>query len=300
MLRISQSLDNSQLMAAARMFSSAVFKEMARTGKSPMFSRLAVESSLVESLDATTPISCLFEVAFTLLKRKAYRYEYAYKAALTHKILLGVHSLRTASMLTEFRVGGCKADLAILNGTSTVYEIKSERDKLDRLENQISAYRKVFAKVNIVTGENHVDSILSFAPADVGVMLLNDRFQISTIRDAINCPEKIVPTSVFDSIQRNEAIKILGQLNVDIPDVPNTKIYQVMRECFETLPPIALHDCMVRVLKETRSLLPLSELIEALPRSLQAAAFSTPLRQQDHARLLSAVETPIQEALHWV
>ncbi|MEI9986083.1 MAG: sce7726 family protein [Aliidongia sp.] len=55
--------------------------------------------------------------------------------SVTQKILMGKHSLRTASMLNEFRAGSCKADLVILNGTATVYEIKSERDSLTRLAN---------------------------------------------------------------------------------------------------------------------------------------------------------------------
>jgi len=180
------SLDASQLASVARLFSSSVLQEAARLGKSPLFSRLAKASNLVETISPTDPVRNLFDVAFSLLKRKHYRHEYVYKAAITHKVLLGVHSLQTASMLTEFRVGSCKADVAILNGTSTVYEIKSERDKLDRLEAQVSAYRQVFAKVNIITGKNHLKAVLASVPPDVGVLLLTDRFKISTVREAID------------------------------------------------------------------------------------------------------------------
>lgn len=292
-------LDNSQLAAAARLFSSAVVQEMACLGKSPLFCRLATESTLAARVSGTDLVRDLFDVAFTLLKKKAYRYEYAYKAAITHKILLGVHSLRTASMLSEFRVGTCKADLVILNGTSTVYEIKSERDNLDRLTNQVLTYRKVFAKVNIITGENHVDLVLGRVPQDVGVLLLSDRFQISTIREAVNRPENIDPISVFESIHRLEAIKIMELLEIKVPDVPNTLFHSVMRDLFEKLSPVKLHECMINVLKETRSLVPLSELTKALPSSLQAAAFSTPLHRRDHGRLLSAIETPLSDALTW-
>lgn len=293
------SLDNSQLAALARLFSSAVLQEMARLGKSPLFCRLATESTLAARVSGSDPVRDVFDAAFALLKKKAYRYEYAYKAAITHKMLLGVHSLRTASMLTEFRVGACKADIAILNGTSTVYEIKSERDNLDRLMNQVLTYRKVFAKVNIITGKNHVELVLDRVPPDVGVLLLNDRFQISTVRDAVNRPENIDPIFVLESIHRHEATKILERLNIKVPDVPNTLLHTSMRSLFEKLPSVQLHECMIAVLKETRSLLPLSELTQALPSSLQAAAFSTPLHRRDHGRLLSAIETPLSEALTW-
>jgi hypothetical protein len=102
------------------------------------------QTQLFASLPTSECVHALFDAAFQLLKRQGCRDEYVYKAALVQKILLGRHSLQTASMLNEFRVGGCKADLAILNGTATVYEVKSERDSLARLQRQIAAYTTVF------------------------------------------------------------------------------------------------------------------------------------------------------------
>lgn len=294
-----RSIDNNQLAAAGRLFSSAVVQEMARTGKSPLFCRLAHESGIVSTLPSDGQVGDFFDAAFLLLKKKAYRYEYAYKAAITHKLLLGVHSLRTASMMTEFRIGACKADLVILNGTSTVYEIKSERDNLDRLSNQVSTYQKVFAKVNIITADNHVDTIIDMVPEEVGILLLNDRFQISTLREAKDRSGDIDPVSAFESIHKAEAIQILEMMGVMVPNVPNTRFHTAMVEIFATLDPVSLHECMINVLKATRSLLPLSNLISELPISLQPAAFSTPLRRRDHANLLNAVKTPLFEALNW-
>ena len=82
-------------------------------GRSPLFARLANQSRLLSDLSLSERVYTLFDAAFSLLKREGYRHEYIYKAALTHKILLGKHSLQTASMMNEFRVGECKADVAI-------------------------------------------------------------------------------------------------------------------------------------------------------------------------------------------
>src|SRR5260370_27902485 len=167
-----------RLAAISRLFSSSVIREMARKGKSPLFARLARQSLLPNSLPECGPVYSLFEEAFSLLKREGYRHEYIYKAALTHKILLGKHSLRTASMLNEFRVGECKADLAILNGTSTVYEVKSERDSLRRLARQVTAYATVFAKVYVIASESHIKAVEATVSRDVGILMLNRRYQI--------------------------------------------------------------------------------------------------------------------------
>ena len=152
-------------------------------------------------ISASGRVYNLFEAAFSLLKREGYRDEYIYKAALTQKILFGRHSLHTASMLNEFRVGECKADIAILNGSATVYEVKSGRDSLSGLERQVTAYAKVFARVYVIAAENHVDAVMGLVPADVGILRLNSRHQISTLRDSPDCAERTSPAAIFDSIR---------------------------------------------------------------------------------------------------
>lgn len=292
-------LSPTRLAAISRLFSSGVIQEMARKGSSPLFARLASQSLLSGSFAATDRVSRLFDAAFSLLKREGYRHEYIYKAALTHKILLGTHSLRTASMLTEFRVGECKADLAILNGTATVYEVKSERDSLSRLERQIAAYSTVFARVYVIAAESHVDAVIGSVPSEIGILRLNRRNQISTLREAADQPERTSPSAIFDSIRTQEARLILLSLGVSIPAVPNTVLSHALRELFVRLDPRDAHHGMVKVLKRTRNLLPLSDLVAQLPYSLQTAALSVPLRKLDHMRLVAAVNTRLEDAMAW-
>lgn len=287
-----------QLAAISRLFSSTVIREMARRGRSPLFARLADQSGLVKSNGEL--VRAVFDAAFALLKREGYRHEYIYKAALTQKILLGRHSLQTASMLNEFRVGDCKADLVILNGTATVYEIKSERDSLARLERQIAAYRDVFAEVFVIAASEHVEAVVASVPEDVGILRLNSRHQISTLRDAHDRSEFVSPIAIFDSIRTEEARLILRDRGVLLPAVPNTELNSALRELFSKLEPSQAQEGMVRVLKRTRNLLPLSDLIDQLPHSLQTAALSVPLRKTDHTRLVAAVNTRLDDAMSWL
>jgi hypothetical protein len=288
-----------QLAAISRLFSSSVIREMARKGKSPLFARLASQSLLRSSLPGCTPVHGLFEAAFSLLKREGYRHEYIYKAALTHKILLGRHSLQTASMLNEFRVGECKADLVILNGTSTVYEVKSERDSLARLQRQVNAYAKVFANVYVIAAENHVDAVKASVPEEVGILRLNHRHQISVMREAVDRAANTSPAAIFDSIRIEEASLILRSEGASIPVVPNTSLNSTLRQLFVELDGRSAHDAMVRVLKTTRNLMPLSDLVSKLPPSLHTAALSIPLRKLDHDRLIAAVNARLEDAMSW-
>jgi hypothetical protein len=292
-------LPTGQLAAISRFFSSSVIREMARTGKSPLLARLARQSQLLNSLPSSGRVYTLFETAFSLLKREGYRHEYIYKAALMHKILLGKHSLQTASMLNEFRVGECKADLAILNGTATVYEVKSERDSLSRLERQVAAYSKVFAQVYVIAASNHIDAVRGSLPKSVGILRLTGRYRISTLREAVDKTESVSPVAIFDSIRTEEARMILSLYGVAIPDVPNTLLSSELRQLFIRLQPREAHQGMVRILKKTRNLLPLSDLVAQLPQSLQTAALSIPLRKLDHTRLVTAVNTRLKDVLAW-
>ena len=288
-----------QFAAISRLFSSSVIHEMARKGKSPLFARLARESGLSRSMRKSEYVYSFFELAFSLLKQEGFRHEYIYKTALTHKVLLGKHSLQTASMLTEFRVGECKADLAILNGTATVYEIKSERDSLARLDRQVRAYANVFARVYVIAADSHVGAVLNTVPDEVGILCLNRRHNISTVREAAHQPEHTSPSAIFDSIRTNEARMILEAEGICLPNVPNTELSRMLRHHFVQLEPCAAHDGMVKTLKKTRNLLPLSSLVAHLPPSLHTAALSVPLRKIDHSRLVSAVNTPLHDAMGW-
>tara|TARA_R110002124_G_scaffold267777_3_gene435183 strand:- start:48720 stop:49607 length:888 start_codon:yes stop_codon:yes gene_type:complete len=292
-------VSTTELSALTRLFSSAVFQQLARKGRSALFGRLLGETRLVEMCAKEGRVGDAFEAAFSILRVAGLRDEYIYRSALTHKILMGKHSLRTASMLNEFRAGTCKADLVILNGTSTVYEIKSERDSLARLINQVENYKRVFASVNVVVGERHVDGVRLILPEDVGILCLSHRYRIATVRDAVDCPERICPATVFESLRSAEAASILKALSIAVPEVPNTQRHAAMRALFAHLDPVALHREMVRTLKRTRDLAPLAYLVDRLPRSLHAAALSIPVRRADHARIVEAISTPLGESMAW-
>jgi len=292
-------LGSEQFVAMSRLFSSTVIREMARRGRSPLFARLARETALVDWVSARSPVHRFFDKAFSLLKQEGVRDEYIYKAVLMHRILLGKYSLRSACMLNEFRVGECKADIVILNGTATVYEVKSERDSLQRLQRQLAAYLTVFAQVYVIAAEDHILGVESLVPEDVGILRLSPSNRILTVREAIDRPERTSSAAIFESLRTQEARQLLISHGITVPDVPNTALRATLKNLFVKLDPNKAHQGMVKVLKETRNLVSLSALVTQLPKSLQAAALSVPLRKADHARLVEAVQTRMEVAMNW-
>ncbi|MEW8989286.1 MAG: sce7726 family protein [Klebsiella aerogenes] len=278
-------LNPTQLSALSRMFSSSVISEIAKKGQSPLFSRLLSEASVFEFDDAdNVTIGDAFDTAFSLLRRSGLRNEYVYRSALIRNVLLGRHSLRTASMLTEFRIGSSKSD----------------RDSLARLESQLENYRKAFSKIYVIAGTAHIQDILEKTSEDVGVMSLVRWNRISIVREAKENTDYICTATIFDSLRLSEAIDILNELNIDIPDLPNTLMRNAIRGIFTKLNPIDVQSCMIKTLKRTRNLAPLSTLIANLPSALQSIALMVQLRSKDRDRLVETLNKPLNEAFKWV
>lgn len=288
-----------QNATVGKLFSASVIGELTKAGKSPSFARQLQTLCNLEQTPSGYSVGDIFDEAYEILKRPNNRNEYIYKSAITEKVLLGIHSLKTASLLTEFRIGKCIADVVLLNGTGTVYEIKSERDSLSRLEEQIHAYRDVFASVCVIAGENHIKSVLDVIPKDVGVIKLSKRHQLTTIRQSLNVPERTKSGAIFDAIRMQEAKTILTRCGYEVPDLPNTKMYATLKHLFKQIPAEVAHTEMVRTLKATRDQSKLSSFIHSLPKSLQTIGLTTPMKRTEQRRLLDALNTPLTKAMEW-
>lgn len=288
-----------QLSAISRLFSATVLRQMYAKAQSPLFARLAGQTGLTDDLPSTTRVRDFFDLAFGILKRIGHRDEYIYRSAIANRILMGTHSLNTATILNEFRVGDSVADVVILNGTSTVYEIKSERDTLKRLNSQLTNYSNVFAQTYVIVGHNHVRSVIDNVAPRVGVLSLSQRYQISTVREARCSYSSVDPVAILNSVRVTEAKTILKSLGYRLPEVPNTRMHLALRDIFEELDPVMTHDAMVSVLRETRSAGSLADLVAALPMSLHANVLATRPSGSARRHLLEAVDADLSEALVW-
>lgn len=293
-------LIKSEALALSRLFSVAVVRDFGKRARSPLFARLIKQTRLIRNVSPDLTVGTTLDQAFKLLKNSAFRSDYVYRSAITQKILLGRHNLNTATLLNEVRAGSCKADVVVLNRTSTAYEIKSERDSLVRLKKQTESYRQVFATVNVVVSKSHLSSVLQLIADDVGVIALSERFTFQTIREAQNLPERLKPTMVLDLLRFDEVIEILHRLGREAPEVPNTMIRSEFRRIFDTLDPIVVHEEMVKTLRGSRSQANLASFISSIPASVRAASLAANPSFQDRLRFKEAVDTPLIKALAWM
>lgn len=234
--------------AMSSIFTPLVLDKIALNGYSPYLQEVTENCQFLRDINPELPLFQFFNTVYKILF-ESYRSEYVYKNVLAKTVLLSRHSPKNSSILSEFRVGKCKADIVVINGTSTVYEIKSDYDSYRRLENQISTYSQCFDKIFVVTSEKQIAKLISILPNHVGIMTLTDQETISTIREAGSNKHNIVAEVVFDSLRKSEYITIIQAYYDRLPEVPNTQIHRVCKALYCRIPKDAAFKLTLRVLR---------------------------------------------------
>lgn len=232
--------------------------------------RLERDSTVEESLSVT----------FRYLK-KNYRNEYVFKTAIINEIIVKRHNFRNVAMLTEFPANNAKADIVILNGTSAVYEIKSDLDNLERLTSQVTAYSEIFEHVNVVSNERNIEKLQKFLPGFVGIHLLNDSFKIEEIKPPSSNLSILNPSLMFNSLRKPEYLRIIMDEYGYIPTVPNTQIFSECKKLFCELSLTKAHNYFLTVLKTRNFGVAQEKLIKKTRYDLRSLLFSTRLADID-------------------
>lgn len=218
-------------------------------------------------------LSVWFACFYRLLLDR-YRCEYVYKNLIATKIFLSRHSLQNSLMTDEIRSAGSRGDIAILNGTSTVYEIKSQYDSFERLNSQLADYRKVFDRIYVVTTEKKSSSVSDIVGNGIGIVALRENGALSTLRESDSHKHFTDPASIFDCMRQMEYCRAIIEVFGYVPQVPNSQLYRSAKAMFCSLPPHLAHDLMVNQIKRRGKKRPFVELIESAPACLKHACLS--------------------------
>jgi hypothetical protein len=133
------------------------------------------------------------------------------------KVLRRYHAAHDVLVLDELglRHGKSRADIALVNGRLIGYEIKSDEDSLDRLEEQVRFYSAVFDRATIIVAGRHVKPVRSLVPEWWGIVVgkPGGETQVSfqTLRRA-ELNKKVDPYAVAQLLWSVEAATILDEL----------------------------------------------------------------------------------------
>ena len=179
-----------------------------------------------------------------------YRNEYVYKNLIINKILLGKHSLNTTTILNEFKIGKSIADLVLLNGTSKVFEIKTELDSSFRCHSQISDYRKVFENIYLVTHITLVEKYITELEPYIGIIALTENKTLRIIRESTRYTENLDSETMIKCLRKGEYSNIIKRYFGELPKTTAVKFFSACKDLFAQIPVEALHDMMLVELKK--------------------------------------------------
>lgn len=249
----------------------------------------------IDPPDESEPLKRWFNFFYEQLRRK-YRCEYVYKNALTRDLYLAeLHSRKNSLLINEFRSGQSRADVVIINGTSTAYEIKSKYDSLARLDQQIEDYKKIFDRVVVVSHAEKLQAIKECTPPWVGVIELPEKGKIKTVRKAISNKVNTDPAAIFDCMRQGEYSAIIKDKFGFVPDVPNSRFYRASKKMFCQLEPSVAHDCMVQQFLKRRERGSFSNaMLRAVPYSLKHACLSLPETKGLASQIMEGLSKPLK------
>lgn len=136
-----------------------------------------------------------------------------------HRDLYRLHGTDSLTrILDEFGVcqGMRRIDVAVVNGELTGFEIKSERDRLDRLPEQRDIYSRVFDRVYLVAAACHMDRATALLPEWWGLTVVQPtghHMALHSLR-AASLNDGQQPYALAQLLWRDEALKLLDQLGM--------------------------------------------------------------------------------------
>ncbi|GAB5457326.1 MAG: hypothetical protein Hens3KO_03560 [Henriciella sp.] len=135
-----------------------------------------------------------------------------------------------------------RIDVAVLNGCLHGYEIKSERDTLDRLQRQLETYRRTLSRLTYVCSSKHVARTLEETPQWCGVIEAKRGQRggviFKTQRRTKSNPD-IEPIMLAHLLWRQEAIRILIARGVESRQLKKPRV-ELYEQICEMLPVRAL------------------------------------------------------------
>ena len=271
------------LRDAASLFSTSIIKRLIADGKQD-FLKFSKSIEIVGSRENVC-IRSIFDSAYLQLL-SSYRNEYVYKNAIADKLVRGTHRFsKNCFFSTEFRVANSLADVVVANGTTTVFEIKTEFDSFERLDGQLSDYSKAFDHIHVVIPEKKIDCWESKIPKRVGVTVLSNKYTLRELRPASSNIENFDLQVMFSCLRRSEFITAIKNQFGYIPECKPVELKARCRELFLTLEPLVAHAEFLAALKSREMRCEKIELLKNAPSSLTSALISANLSLKEMARL---------------
>lgn len=284
---MSQPASQGQCRQLAQIFTRPILNRIARDASTDVVIE-ALKKSGFPARSIKAP-AIWFDECLGILQNQ-YRCEYVYKAAIADRIVFGRHSPTTASLQVELPVARSIVDVAVFNGTSTAYEIKTEFDSNRRLVTQTSDYLRAFERVYVVTHPDLAPRYLEIVDKRVGVLSLCKKGRLTEKRKATSDLNRIDPSILFRMLRREEYVRIVEKVYGEQPKLSNGYISAYFSKLFATLSPLVAHSLFVEAMRRRTTDKDTVQFVTSLPKSLRVLGLSMPFSGNQRQNLLKGLK----------
>lgn len=223
---------------------------------------------------------------------KNYRCEYVYKNEIINKLLLKQFAGTQTIAFNEFRIVDSIVDLAMFNGVSKAFEIKTEYDSKKRLSHQLDTYSKLFQECYLVIPQELFEHYTTDISDNIGIVVVyidKGRIKFHTVRESIN--NAIVdPDILIRSVRCEEYKNIIKEYFGNIPEVSCFEMFDVCKELMYQIPCDDLHRLFLNEIKKRANN---TELLQKIPSEIRQMCLSLNLNQRQSKVLLDKLNTHI-------
>lgn len=230
---------------------------------SSLFSRSEVSRWLkndFESIDLKLNRYNLFEKNrgnsyLTILKKtykileKHYPNEYILKNEFLNQWLKKELGNENSIIFNELRIGKAIADLAMFNGISKVFEIKTILDKEYRLSHQLQEYKKIFNEVYIIIPKVHLSKYIDYDKS-IGVITYESN---SKNFDLVQNSERnydIDLDVLMEVLHTKEYLEISKNYYKDLPAMNAFNQFDVCKSLISKIPNEELNRIFLKTMKK--------------------------------------------------
>lgn len=247
---VSTPVDPRYNYALSQVFGAALLKRLDDKGYEHQMRALLNDSGLYPYAD-DWHLSRGLEATYCYLQQH-YRCEYVYKNEIANQLLLARHNDNSATLLRELASDTSIADIVIVNGNTTAYEIKTELDNFDRLEGQLVSYQGLYDHVYLVTHPKAVATAERSLPAHVGLIIMGDGAQLTTARESSSLAPLFDPSKAVLSLRQAELVAAYERREGKLPAMGTALVWSYCHDWYTSLPQEQAHVVFYESLKSRR------------------------------------------------
>lgn len=250
--RLPSLVDPSYNFAISQVFSPALLKGINNINHHNNIRELLIDSGVYPKRTKWNFLKGL-EIAYSYLKEN-YRCEYVYKNEIANQLLLNFHSNNSATLLRELKSDNSIADIVIINGRTSAYEIKTELDNLERLPHQIQSYSSLYDLVYIVSYSGLVNKLKDALEGTAGIIAMDSNGILKKIKPSPNYTHIFSPEKAGLTLRQSELVKAYKEIEGKIPSMGTAQIHLYCYDWFTQLDPLKARKIFMAALKSRKPL----------------------------------------------